>query len=132
MFDKCSTCRLRYVCEEQAEFECRRRDFRDYVHDDSLKGFATTHAVPVDNCSAGHNDYPSGELALIRWVPVDERLPNDEELANSPFYTFLVASSGEVKEAVYNTHGKYFSKNGRLWGVTHWSCMPSAPVVLDT
>lgn len=68
-------------------------------------------------------------VTIERWIPVTERLPSEEELERSPFYTFLVISSGEVKEAVYNDFGKYFSKRcGRLYGVTHWKPMPKPPI----
>jgi ribosomal protein S27AE len=32
--DKCDTCRLRYVCEEQAEFYCKEHNYINYTYDD--------------------------------------------------------------------------------------------------
>lgn len=31
--EKCDSCRLRYVCEEQAEFICKQRNYCDYNPD---------------------------------------------------------------------------------------------------
>ena len=31
--EKCDSCKLRYVCEEQAEFICKQRDYCDYSPD---------------------------------------------------------------------------------------------------
>ena len=62
------------------------------------------------------------------WISVKKRLPTEEELERSPFHTFLVAESGEVKEATFNSFLNYFSKSGmRLYGVTHWSNLPDPP-----
>lgn len=68
-------------------------------------------------------------VTIEEWISVTERLPSEEDLERSPFHTFLVISSGEVKEAVYNDLGKYFAKHcGRLYGVTHWKPMPEPPI----
>lgn len=37
MREKCDTCRLRYVCEEQAEFICKSRNYCDYHPESTTK-----------------------------------------------------------------------------------------------
>lgn len=36
--EKCDTCKLRYVCTEQAEFDCKRYNYRDYYEDSQKAG----------------------------------------------------------------------------------------------
>ena len=37
--EKCVTCMLRYVCQEQSEYYCKHDNYKDYIEDSSvLKG----------------------------------------------------------------------------------------------
>lgn len=42
--EMCDSCQLRYICSEQAEFECKRYNYRDY-REDSLMVSKTVEGI---------------------------------------------------------------------------------------
>ena len=99
--------------------EAEREDIDCGIFPYVLAKYLVEHGVTIQDAT----DTNVGD----KWVSVDERLPNEEELERSPYQVFLVCVSGEVRSAIYNDIGEYFAKNRRLYGVTHWRELPEPP-----
>ena len=54
--EKCDTCQLRYVCEEQAEFMCKQRNYCDYNPDRKMLQLANEKRLIDANAVLKHFD----------------------------------------------------------------------------
>jgi hypothetical protein len=63
---------------------------------------------------------------LPRWIPVDERLPEDGQRVLA---VTRVGGITEVGEFAFNSRGEWFSTDYGSWNASHWMPLPEPPEV---
>ena len=61
------------------------------------------------------------ESRLPRWIPVEERLPEEKEIVTA------CIKNGRVFPDVFYTEGCWYSDKGIVKNVTHWQPLPKGP-----